>query len=796
MVRNKLTLSGVCLALMSGGAVASEFNLDFLKGTTVVPSILKADVLYPAGMYDVDVWVNGRMVGQRALSISEQEEQDNRLCLSLDWLARAGVTLIPSFYKNEFDAERQCYELTQEAHTTLNFNPSMQRLALQVPQTYLPEDESQLPWNFGEPGLRLQYDANFNTSSEQVFNAFGQVELSMNWSHWRLDGNFNGSQGEQGGTLSSNKLVVTTPIRRLRGDFAFGRNQTNMNLFSDFGFYGASLRSNIEMTPWKSQGYAPIISGIASSTSRITVSQDGYTLYSKVVSPGPYEFSDINPVGNGDLTVVVKGEDGTEQVTVYPVATLPTLLRPDESRYNFVVGSKNDSSELKDAFLSDRGLFVLGSLDHGFNDITLSGASILHEQYKSLGIGVTRSLGLWGALNADVAIASAQYDNDNNKEGYSIGVKYAKSFSRQTDLQLLAYRYQSSGYVEFADFDATDEDKDTFFTQRKSRYEARLSHRFNDIYVRAAFWSQDYWQAEGNDVGGSFSLGTQWQERYPIYINGTYTDSVLMNEPDYALTMSISIPFTFSDVRHTSFNSLGYSKYNGMNVTTGVSATVNERMNYNLSANVDEHTQGASASLGYNFDAVQTSIALSQNERVTTLSGGVSGTVIATEKTGMLLSGENADTLAIVTLPGVEGVTFNESLPTNEQGITVVRLGNYADNIININSLSVPDDIDLAQTAFSVVPTEHALIYQEFEVQKVHRYILRVKDKQGRAFTDGSAMMPSGEYAGFVADNGVLLLSLPTRPQEMIINRAKDTCQIDMNLVKDALTTLQEVVCE
>lgn len=796
MVNNKFPMSGVCLALMSCSAASSEFNVDFLRGTKVVPSILKADILFPAGMYAVDVWLNGQMVGQQALTISLKEEQDNRLCLSVDWLSRAGVAILPSFYEGVFDDSRQCYELTQEGSTTLTFNPSMQRLALSVPQAYLPNDKSELPWNYGETGLRLQYDGNFNVSSESAFNAFGQVEFGVNMGRWRLDGNVNGSQGEQSGTISSNKLIITTPIRRLSGDFAFGRNQTGMNLFSDFGFYGASLRSNIEMIPWKAQGYAPVISGVASSTSRITVSQDSYIIYSKVVSPGPYQFSDINPVGNGDLTVTIKGEDGAEQVTVYPVATLPTLLRADESRYNVVVGSKVDSSELKDAFLSEDGLFALGSLDYGFNDFTLSGASILHEQYQSLGFGLTYPLGEWGALNTDVTVASARYDSGYDNDGYSVGFKYAKSFSSRTDLQLLAYRYQSSGYIEFSEFDASDEEKDRFFTQRRSRYEVRLTHRFDDLYVRAAFWSQDYWQVEGSDEGGSFSFGTQWQERYPIYVSGSYTDSVLSSESDYAVTMSVSIPFSFNDIEHYSFNSVGASKYSGLNANMGVSASVDERLNYSLSANADKFSQAASASLGYSFDSVQTSVALSQRDNVTTLAGGLSGTVIATEKTGVLLTGENADTLAVIKLDGVEGVTFNDSLPTNAEGIALVSLSNYADNTISVNAISVPDDIELTRTSFGVVPTEHALLYQEFEVQHVLRYILRLKDAQGQVLTDGGAVTPTGDYAGFVADNGVLLLSLTKKPEAMTINRASGSCQVNMNQVQDAQTTLQEVVCE
>ncbi|EIA0806829.1 PefC/AfrB family outer membrane usher protein [Vibrio vulnificus] len=792
----RFALSGVCAALMSAQVYASEFNLNFLKGMDVAPSVLRGDVLYPAGMYQVDVWVNGHRIGQSALTISEKEEKNNNLCLSAAWLDKAGVQFIPSFYDSVFDAGRQCYVFSAEKHSKVSFNPSMQQLKIVIPQAYLPQDESQLPWNFGESGARIQYSGNFNVNSDDELNAFGQVEIGLNHGRWRLDGNFNGSHNDESNTISSNKLIITTPIRRLEGDFAFGRNQTNMSLFSDFGYYGASLRSNREMIPWEVQGYAPVISGIADSTSRVTVSQDGYTIYSKVVPPGPYELTDIAPVSNGDLQVTVRGEGGNERTTIYPVSSLPTLLREDESRYDFVVGAKNNSSELKDAFLSDEGLFAMGSFDYGFNSYTLSSASILHDFYQGLGLGLTRSLGVWGAVSIDGAAVSARYEDGRNSDGFSAGVTYAKSFSNRTDIQLLAYRYQSSGYVDFADFDATEVDDDSLLNQRKSRYEARFSHQFDEMYVRGMFWAQNYWDLNGYDIGGNFSIGTQLQGKYPIFINGTYTDSVLTEEPDYAVTFSISIPFTFMDVDHYSYNTLGYSKSGELNANTGVSATVNERLNYNLSANTDKHATSATASVSYAFDAIQTNASISQNDDVTSLSGGISGSVLATSKSGVVFTGEVADTVAIVKLGEVSGVTFNDSLPTNDNGITVVRLSNYDNNTVSINPLNVPDNVELSRTSYSTVPTEHALVYREFEAQKVHRYILRLKDKQGQVLTKGNAFAPDGQYMGFVASNGVLLLNLNQPYSSIKIDSPNMNCRIDMSDVKEEQTTLQEVTCE
>lgn len=134
----------------------------------------------------------------------------------------------------------------------------------------------------------------------------------------------------------------------MKGDLLLGKSWTRSQLFNDFGFYGAALRSNSNMTPWEARGYAPLITGVAGSASRITVTQGGYTVYSKMVPPGPYQLNDVRPVGNGDLVVTVEDESGRKTVTTYPVTTLPTLLRPGEVEYNIAAGRKSSNGKISE----------------------------------------------------------------------------------------------------------------------------------------------------------------------------------------------------------------------------------------------------------------------------------------------------------------------------------------------------------------------------------------------------------------------------------------------------------------
>ncbi|ELO21657.1 fimbrial outer membrane usher protein PefC [Salmonella enterica subsp. enterica serovar Enteritidis str. 648901 1-17] len=63
--------------------------------------------------------------------------------------------------------------------------------------------------------------------------------------------------------------------------------------------------------------------------------------------PGPYQLDDVRSVGNGDLVVTVEDASGHKTTTVYPVTTLPTLLRPGEIEYNVAAGRKSSNYQLK-----------------------------------------------------------------------------------------------------------------------------------------------------------------------------------------------------------------------------------------------------------------------------------------------------------------------------------------------------------------------------------------------------------------------------------------------------------------
>ncbi|HBB6967033.1 TPA: PefC/AfrB family outer membrane usher protein [Escherichia coli] len=799
--RRLFKLSLLALSIYSHFSVATELNLDFIQGTSVIPSILKTDTTLPAGQYVVDVLVNNERTGRANLIITEEDEKNNRLCLSPEWLNNAGVMIKKDAYDNDFDREKQCYVLPRNPHTKVDFDYGTQTLKFNIPQAYLLSKTDPARWDYGVNGGRLRYYGNFNKTVHDDASAFGNFDAAINFGRWVLSSNINVSYSDNKTEFTSSDLTLSTAISQVQGDLLLGKSQTRTELFSDFNFYGAALRSNSNMRPWESRGYAPDISGIASTPSRITVKQNGYTVYSKMVPAGPYRLDDLRPMGNGDLVVTVEDESGNKTEQVYPVTTLPTLLRPGEFQYNVAVGKKNNSNELDKAFHSDTGLFWLGSLDYGFSTTTLNSAFILNDDYQAGGLGVTQMLGGLGALSLSANVSKASYNDGEVKTGESFSAKYAKSFSARTDLQLLTYRYQSKGYVEFVDFNPKDIWRWRSGNQ-KSRYEARLSHRFDGTYLSGSYWWQDYWMRDGHDAGSTLSLSTSFGD-VSVFLNGSYSKYVWSDKADYAVSLSLSMPFNLQGTRHYSSNNVGYIRTRGTTFNTSVSVSPNDRFHYNLSANAgSEGNRGASASASYAFDAIQTNMGVSRfysklGNSQTSFSGSVSGSVLGTSETGPLFTKESSDTVGIVSIPGVEGVSVNGSMPTNSSGNTVVWLSEYSENNININMDNVPDNMEFETTSYKVVPTGGAMVYRKFGFENVLRYILRVKDAQGNYLTGGDAKTEQGLNAGFISNNGVLLMNMLAEPKMVSVNTGTGKqCRFSITGLKANTNKVQEVRCE
>lgn len=797
---NMFRLSALSLALFSSFSFAagdSELNLNFLHGVTSAPSVLKTNSAYPAGQYMVDVIVNQENTGKVPLTISQQDDKDNALCLTAEWLKNAEIPLRLDGYADTFNASRQCYVLTKNPYTRVDFRYGTQTLVFSIPQSLTLGKTDPSRWDYGVPAARLKYQANISRNSGQSTAAYASGDLLLNAGRWVLSSNMNGSRNSDGSTnFAVQDATLSTAISQVKGDLLLGKSWTRSQLFNDFGFYGVALRSNSNMTPWEARGYAPLITGVATSASRITITQGGYTVYSKTVPPGPYQLDDVRAVGNGDLEVTVEDENGHKTVTTYPVTTLPTLLRPGEIEYNVATGRKSSNGKIKAPFSEgEKGMFWMGSLGYGLSSTTLNAASILHGKYQAGALSVTQSLGSLGAFSAGASLSSAKYDDGTKKTGHSVSAKYAKSFSASSDLQLLAYRYQSKGYVEFSDYYSNDPYRNY---SKKSRYEMNFTQRLGYSSVSLSGWTENYWYMKGNASGVDASISTSLFEDVTAYLRGGYSKQPHQDKADYNVSVNFSIPFMAGNSRYYNNTGYSYTRSGKGSLSSSLGASPTERLSYNLNTNLSEKGErSVGGNISYGFDAMQTNVGLTQGRHNTSISGSVSGTVLGTTDSGLLMSKEYSNTLAVVRIPDVAGIRVNGSAPTNSKGYTVVNLSDYSQNTVSVDMENVPDSLELRSTSYNVVPTEKAVVYREFGAEYMQRYILQLKDRNGNVIRGGNARTEQGLDAGFIAGNGVLLMNVLSAPSEVTVTAGDGmTCRFSVKGIKANTNKVQEVRCE
>ncbi|MBO2656074.1 PefC/AfrB family outer membrane usher protein [Shewanella algae] len=769
-------------------AIGSEFNYGFLQGVSNVPVVFRNNKDKPKGRYLVDVYYNNESVGRSELIISKEEEEQELLCFSKEWMSNLDINIDLGYYNDFFSEKGNCYQIEREANTQVDFDFNSQSIHLSVPQAYQLKDTDPSLWDYGIPGGKLTYYANFlKNSQDDGSSIFSNFDANVNVGEWVLSSNFNLSNGVGRDKFSARDMMLSRAVDSISGDVILGKTNTRNELFPDFGFYGLSARSNLNMKPWSARGYAPLVSGVAPSTSRVTVAQNNNVIYSKVVPPGPYSIDDVNPTGNGDLTITVEDASGNKTVTRQAVATLPTLLRSGSFNYNFAIGRKEASKNLDDPFM-------FGAIDYGFSFSTISIASILHRNYQSLGVGVTSNLGRYGAFFFSSNIARAEYV-EGEKVGKSFSIKYSKSVGDSTDVQLLAYRYQDDDYVDFVDYDSSVQ---SLRKDKRERYEAMLSHDAGGFYLSSSAWLQTYRNTDSNDLGINLSANTTTSSGISVNLSAAYSKMFEYEKADYSLSVGLSIPFDVGDVTHYGTTGFNYNRGGSPSFNAGVSAS-NERLNYSINSDLSADGNNITANVGYGFDRIQTNVTVARGNGHSSLSGSASGSVIITKPTGIVFSREQSDTVAVVEIPDIKGVKFGESTATNAAGITALYLSDYTRNDISIDTENIPNNVELLHSSYKVVPTEKAIIYRKFDFERIQRFILRVLDKQGKALHAGYSVVTGyGENAGFVANNGVVLMSLKSKPEAVRIvdNSGKFECRVNMASVKENLNKVQEVRCE
>ncbi|EKR5402783.1 F4 (K88) fimbrial usher FaeD, partial [Escherichia coli] len=383
------------------GFAAEKLDMSFIQGGAGINPEAWAALTgnYAPGRYLVDLSLNRKESGKQILDVTPEDSQE--LCLSEAWLTKAGVYVSADYFREGYDATRQCYVLTKAPSVKVDFDVSTQSLALSIPQKGLVKMPENVDWDYGTSAFRVNYNANANTGRNNT-SAFGSADLKANIGHWVVSSSATASGGDSGDNSTTiNMFTATRAIRALSADLAVGKTSTGDSLLGSTGTYGVSLSRNNSMKPGN-LGYTPVFSGIANGPSRVTLTQNGRLLYSEMVPAGPFSITDVPLYTSGDVTMKVTGEDGREQTQVFPLAVMNGQLSPGEHEFNLAAGLPDDDSDMD-------GAVFAASYGYGLENLTLRTGLVFNQDWKGASAGMVVGLGWLGAVSVDGAYASAKY---------------------------------------------------------------------------------------------------------------------------------------------------------------------------------------------------------------------------------------------------------------------------------------------------------------------------------------------------------------------------------------------------
>ena len=810
--------------LLSPVAMATEqFNTSFIRGNdsiAQVSALSGSDDILP-GHYPFDIYLNGQRVDHRDVEFRKAApDQPIVPCLSAQDYQGYGIKLSDRQVQDASD----CFALNQQVPgTKLNYDAALQHLDIDVPQLYLaPRAQGSISPKVYDRGINAGFvNYNFNGSHNRYGNnqadktsdySFLSLNSGVNLGNWRLRNNSTLSQQSGAGSSFDNiSTWAQTDIVSLRSRLVIGQTNTDNNVFDSVQFRGVQLSSANDMLPESLRGYAPVVHGVALTSARVEVRQNGYTIYSTNVPPGPFALTDIYPSTlSGNLDVTVIEANGSRSSFSLPFSSVPNMLREGIWDYQLTAGKYHDGTTRY------KPNFVQGTLSAGMAyDITPYGGLMMAQNYRSAVAGLGKNLGNWGAVSVDASFSDTDLASGDSKQGQSVRFLYSKSLNNLgTEFRIAGYRYSTSGYYDFTDavaerdryengayrneyYDENDNDnlgvpgwaesrRRTYYTDtfgnKRQRVELSVNQRLGgSSTLYANLNNQSYWGGSGEDR----TLQAGFNSSYKNTSYGVFYQDSRSNYgyKDRSLNLTVSIPFSFLRKESSDMNasfSVGHSKQSGNTYSTGLSGSAldDNRLNYVVQTGHDEYSgQTSSANIGYQGSKGLINAGYSYSNEYQQTSLGVSGGIVA-HPGGITLTQPLQNTFVLIEAEDAKGVRLE-----NQPGVAIDGSGYavmtsatpYRHNRVALRTEDIGSGLDIPLASKDVVPTRGAISHVKFETHTGQSLLVHSKINDADSPPLGASIFSaSGKNSGTVGTNGDIYISGASAGDRLMVKWGED----------------------
>lgn len=737
-----------------GGKVGKFDPAHFSRSNVIIP-----------GIYNTAIELNTQWIGNEKIHYKPLAGSNSKTVpcypgsfFSLLHLSAEKLSaLTPPVQLEQLEQEGYCGSLSELLPgASASFDGGEQKLTLSIPQlliTRVPRGYANPKlWEDGMNAMIVNYNANVYQSKQQdnsQTQGYLRLRNGLNIGPWRArnNGSINWSSQGSGGDYKSTSTYIGRDITVLRSQLILGDAFTSGELFDGVRFRGLRLYSDDRMLPDSLRGYAPVVRGVANSNARVVITQNGFTLYTTTVSPGPFEIADLYPTSyGGELLVRVEEADGQVRSFTVPYAAVTQMLRPGISRYELATGEVNSSG------LTNKPAF--GSLTYQLglsNFLTGYAGAVTSEGYVSALMGGAMNTP-FGALSLDVTEAKTRLPGQPKRSGQSYRIGFSQLYpATQTSLSVAAYRFSTDGYlnlndaVQLRDLALRNENNDLYGRQR-SRFTLSLNQPlgggWGHLYATGSHTT--YWQQNGSQHSMQFGYSNFWRNlSYTFSVSRTLSGQSNENsgnttqdrrETQYALTLSLPLG---SSTHAPTLSMTGTTDSKGNTGLIGLSGTEGEQSQFNYgisgSRNTASNSNVFSSSVGYHASFANLGATYSTSKGSRQFSGNLDGAIVA-HRGGVTLGQSLGETGGLVRAPGAKG-----ALVTNAPGVHINRFGYaivpylrpYYLNQVDIDPKGSSQDVEFLSSSYQVAPRAGALVLLDYQTRHSVATYIKAKRPDG-----------------------------------------------------------------
>ncbi|GCR40521.1 fimbria/pilus outer membrane usher protein [Escherichia coli] len=746
------------------------------------------------GDYLVDVFLGDRKVDSAKIQFYSTElpngEYILKSCLTKEQLSRYGVNVakfsgLSTESVKDAQSNKQCASLSAIPQATESFDFYNMRLTLNIPQVALrPKDEIDIErWNDGIPAFLFNYMANSSIITDRKTGKsqsshYIQAYPGLNIGAWRIRHSASWSKRNGARDKWENSYIYATRgLYRLKSRINFGQIYTTGDFFDSIPFSGVSLSDDESMLQDGQNGFMPVVRGIARSQARVEIRQDDYLIYSAVVSPGAFEFSDINPRGaSGELHVTVLESSGARQNFIVPYSTPSIALRKGHLRYAIAAGHYHPANGNATVPISQATMAY--GLPWDFT-VFLGGQRASH--YGALSTGAGANLGDFGALSSGITISSSEDSQQRAVKGDMWRVEYNKTLQSSSTTILLKNEKYGVGFKKLSE--ALDSYHHNNQHQRRN-YSlcnqttggvSQMLHSFGHLGLNWSRWTyrgapaRTFW-------GGAYSFNTG-----DIFWTLNFNNS----NNDRLFNFSVSIPLGQSHKMYTGYR-MASSKESKDHELSLRGQAFDERLDWDIRqkqhyAQSRKGVNNGSLGLGwhgnngylggnYYYD-------INSHQFDISTSGGMVG-----HQHGLTLGPEINGSTALIELPGFSGVPIQNApwIKTDFRGYALMPgLAPYQEQSISLDSEDLPLDIEINQGDVKVLPTDGAIVRAKFSLLDGVRSLMTIERTNGKTIPFGAiaTLISHPTNTAIVDEEGKIYMSGLPENGELLVQWGKNIDQ-------------------